>query len=262
MDRAPGISAGAGLIAAAGVAAALYGAPALARRRAISSLRARCRERGALALTYDDGPGERLTARVLDLLAERAARASFFALGARAAAGRETLGRIVADGHELGCHSYDHLDALRVPPWRAVADMRRGYSELAPWLGPDAPYRPPHGRPTGAVWARARRNAAPLAWWTLDSGDTFASLPDPGARVAELDAAGGGVVLLHDFDRTGADAGERAEHVLRTTALALDLARRRGWSVVTAGELLRDGAALRRPPSSVPGAPGAPATPA
>lgn len=258
MDRPRGLPAGAGLIAAG--AAALYGAPALARRRQIETLRARCRERGALALTYDDGPGEHLTARVLDLLAEQGARATFFALGARASAGRELLGRIVADGHELGWHSHDHLDAWRVPPWRAVADMRRGYAALEPWLEPGAPYRPPHGRPTGAVWAQARRRAAPLAWWTFDSGDTFGSLPDPAERVSELEAAGGGVVLMHDFDRTDPDAGERAEHVLRTTSLALELARRRDWSVVAYGELLREGEALRSPPSSVPGAPGAPAT--
>jgi len=232
MDRSRRLPVAGGLIAAAaGAAGAQYGAPALARARAIAALRERCAARGTLALTYDDGPGDLLTRRVLDLLAQRGARATFFALGARAAAGSELLDRALAEGHEVGCHSHDHLDAWRVAPWRAAADMERGYAALAPWLRADAPYRPPHGRPTLAVGAAARRRGARLAWWTLDSGDTFGSPPGPAEVVARLEEAGGGVVLLHDFDRTGADADARAEHVLEITRLALDAAGRRGWAV-------------------------------
>ncbi|MFN8175453.1 MAG: polysaccharide deacetylase family protein [Solirubrobacteraceae bacterium] len=234
MDRSRRLPVAGGLIAAAaGAAGALYGGPALARAHAIAALREHCAARGALALTYDDGPGDRLTGRVLDLLAQRGAVATFFALGARAAAGPELLDRVVAEGHELGCHSHDHLDAWRVAPWRAAADLERGYATLAPWLRADAPYRPPHGRPTLAVRAAARRRGARLAWWTLDSGDTFGSPPAPADVAARLEEAGGGVVLLHDFDRTGADAGARAEHVLETTRLALDAAERRRWTVET-----------------------------
>ncbi len=265
MDRARRLSAGAGLIGGAGAAAcALYGVPAVARAADIRELARRCGRRGALALTYDDGPGADLTPRVLERLGRRGARATFFALGRRAAEGAALLDRIVADGHEVACHSHDHLDAWATAPWRAVGDLDRGYAALAPWLAADAPYRPPHGRPTLPVWAAARRRGAPLAWWTLDSGDTSAVLPDPAGRVAALEQAGGGVVLLHDFDRTGPEAERRAEHVLATTELALDLAARRGWSVVSAGELLARGgrASLRRPRRPAPGAPGARARPA
>lgn len=240
MDRPRRVPAAGGLIAAGALAAGatLCAAPVMARRRSVVALRDRCAARGAIALTYDDGPGAQLTPRVLDLLAAREARATFFALGASASAGAELLGRIAAAGHEVGCHSHDHLDAWRVAPWRAVGDMRRGYDALAPWLDARAPYRPPHGRATLAVRAAARRRGVKTAWWTLDSGDTHAVPPAPGERVAALEAAGGGVVLLHDFDRTGAGAGARAEHVLATTALALDLAARRGWDVVGVSEVL------------------------
>lgn len=267
MDRPRRLPAAAGLIATAAGAAGcvLYGGPALARRRAIGELGDRCAARGALALTFDDGPGERLTPRVLDLLGARGARATFFALGSRASAAPGLLDRIAAEGHEIGCHSHDHLDAWRVPPWRAVDDMARGYEALGRWLAPGAPYRPPHGRPTLPVWAAGRRRGAGMAWWTLDSGDTFPSPPAPAERMAALEAAGGGVVLLHDFDRTGGDAVPRAEYVLAATSLAIDLAERRGWSVVALGELLgpgREGPTLRSPPGSAPRAPGGPATPA
>ena len=64
-------------------------------------------EKDVLALTFDDGPSE-WTSRILDLLAEHGARATFFVLGNGIAGGELTLKRALAEGHELGLHSWSH----------------------------------------------------------------------------------------------------------------------------------------------------------
>ena len=88
-----------------------------------------------LALTYDDGPSEVVTPALLDLLHRRSARATFFMLGRQAKRYPEIAERIVHDGHAVGCHSAEHLNAWNTLPAAAVADIRDGYEQLAPWVG-------------------------------------------------------------------------------------------------------------------------------
>lgn len=218
-------------------AAAAGTLPQVGRRVGEHRLRRRCARDGVLALTYDDGPGERLTPRLLDVLADHRARATFFPLGRRAEAAPEVMDRIVGDGHEVGCHGYAHLDALRTPREAALRDIAEGYAALAPWLSRRGVFRPPHGKRTLATARALRRRQAPVGWWTIDSGDSLREPPDAEAVVSRVTAAGGGVVLLHDFDR-GTDDRAREDYVLELTAALLATARRRGWRVATAGTLV------------------------
>jgi peptidoglycan/xylan/chitin deacetylase (PgdA/CDA1 family) len=64
-----------------------------------------------VALTFDDGPDERSTPALLNLLRERGVQAAFFAVGKRVAAHPDIAARIVRDGHLLENHSYAHSNA-------------------------------------------------------------------------------------------------------------------------------------------------------
>lgn len=196
-----------------------------------------CRDNGLLVLTYDDGPGASLTPRLLELLASQEASATFFVLGRRVAGREAVIDRILREGHEVGCHGQNHLNAWRTLPWRAVEDIDAGYRTLAPWLSLDATFRPPHGKSTLATWWRLNRRGARLSWWTIDSGDTHPTLPDPERIVEDVANKHGGVVLMHDFDRE-IDQSQRAEFVFRTTDLLLRAARREGLKVCRYRDLL------------------------
>jgi peptidoglycan/xylan/chitin deacetylase (PgdA/CDA1 family) len=187
-----------------------------------------------LVLSYDDGPGPTLTPQLLEMLGSTTTKATFFLLGKRAALAPDLVDRIVAAGHELGCHTDAHLHAWRSWPGSAVRDIARGYEALSQWLAPDAVFRPPYGKMTLWTWMALKRRGAPIAWWTVDSGDTWSSLPDPQSIADKVARAGGGVVLLHDFDR----APDRQQYVLRTTGLLLSTARREGLRVCRYGDLM------------------------
>jgi peptidoglycan-N-acetylglucosamine deacetylase len=223
--------------AVAAPATALAGTVAhLTRRAAELRLRRRCARAGVLALTYDDGPGPRLTPRLLDLLAERDARATFYVLGERALAAPEVVDRLVAEGHELACHGYAHVDGVRASRDEVKRDIERGYAALGRWLAEDAAFRPPYGKLTPRTWRMLHRRGARLGWWTVDSRDSLLEPPDLDAAVRRVDAAGGGVVLLHDFDRGPGDR-DREDFTLEVTAALLDVAQSRGWRVSTQGAL-------------------------
>jgi peptidoglycan/xylan/chitin deacetylase (PgdA/CDA1 family) len=195
-----------------------------------------------LCLTYDDGPSDDLTPRVLGALSGASARATFFLLGRCAEQRPNVVAQIAAAGHEIGCHSYAHLNAWKCNPWRVSADIERGYQCLSRWTKADATFRPPYGKYTPFSWLQVRRRGARLVRWTHDSGDTsHGPLPSVDAVVNRVSQDGGGMVLLHDFDRQGdpTKALERANFVLDVTRSLLVVAGQRRWPIVTVSEFLQ-----------------------
>lgn len=99
-----------------------------------------------VAVTFDDGPDPATTPRLLDLLAEEGGRATFFVLAGRAEAHPELVGRLVAEGHEVGLHGPDHRPLTSLPTGDLTAHLRAGRDRLAAVLGrPVTLFRPPYG---------------------------------------------------------------------------------------------------------------------
>ena len=200
--------------------------------------RQRAVKHNRVVLTLDDGPGRQLTTAVLGLLAARGAKATFFLLGRNIRGNGDLVKLIQAQGHEIGSHTYDHLHAWKVAPWRSVSDIRRGLRAIDDALGTRAgryPFRPPYGKLNlmTLLYLLARR--IPVVYWTVDSGDTWSARPDAG-RAAHLSrAAGGGVVLAHDFDREAAE--EVHQYVLDALRSTLDMAQERGMQLSTVSQL-------------------------
>jgi peptidoglycan/xylan/chitin deacetylase (PgdA/CDA1 family) len=222
------------LAAAPTLAAGFYGGPMLVRRREEHRLRACCRRSRTVVLTYDDGPGPASTPPLLELLARYGVRATFFITGFRAAEHPALVDRIARESHEIGCHSHAHLHAWRSAPWRAAADVEHGYRSLRRWVGRDALYRPPYGKCDAWTWRHVKRGGASMGWWTIDSGDAADDLPHSSPALERVRRDGGGIVLMHDFDRET----RRIEFMLETTEHLLTLARMENWNVRTYGSLL------------------------
>ena len=219
------------------LAGGAYIAPPMALRALQTrALAARCARTRSLVLTFDDGPSEHLTARVLDLLASRGVRATFFLLGRRVQAAPQMVDRIAEAGHEIGCHSRNHEHAWKTMPWVTPLDIRRGFADVKRWR--ERPiFRPPYGKLTLPGLLVARGRASGFGWWTVDSQDTWADPRTPEQTGEAVRERGGGVVLLHDHDR----GEERASLVLGVVERLLDLADAESWRVRTLGDVLGEG---------------------
>jgi peptidoglycan/xylan/chitin deacetylase (PgdA/CDA1 family) len=186
-----------------------------------------------LILTYDDGPSAGVTPKLLDLLRAHNANATFFMLGENAAQHPEIADRVIQEGHDVGCHSDRHLNAWKTSPWKGVTDIRAGYDRLSRWIRPNAMFRPPYGKITLPTYCEMRRRGAPVWWWTIDSGDTNRILPNSAEVIDRVRKQSGGIVLMHDLDRTP----KRTKFVLELTAALLDVAAREKLEVVPLREL-------------------------
>jgi peptidoglycan/xylan/chitin deacetylase (PgdA/CDA1 family) len=190
-----------------------------------------------LVLTFDDGPGNRLTPIILKLLAEYNAKATFFLLGRNIPSRESLVRRIFAEGHEIGSHGYDHLDYWAVSPIRALKDIKRGWQAINTALGVNRstyPFRPPKGRLNLICLLYLLFRRVPIVYWSVDLGDTWLETIDP-RRIAHLvEKAAGAVSLAHDFDRSD-DTLDLL--ILESIRSVLAMARQTGMQVLTCSEL-------------------------
>lgn len=221
------------------VAAAVYWVwPLLwlrARRRELGAI---CRAQRLVAITFDDGPGRLLTPLVSERLREAGAVGTFFLLANNACGNEDIVADLQRAGHEIGCHGDRHVHHMWSWPWRGVIDTRRGWQRLSAVTGHDGrgiPFRPPYGKLNVISMLYVRSQRTPVVSWTHDSFDTRSGADKtPSELAAELRQAGGGVVLLHDFDRTIENGREQ---VLAKLDAVLAL-RAEGFRFVRASELM------------------------
>lgn len=158
--------------------------------------------RPEVAITFDDGPGPS-TPAVLDALGEAGAVATFFVLGREVAAHAATVRRIVAEGHQLASHGWDHGILIFRGPRHVAAQLRLTERAVADVAGEGAltrMFRAPHGFRGPATAAAVRAAGYRMAAWTHGVFDTA----EPGADVIAARSvralAPGTVLLLHDAD--------------------------------------------------------------
>ncbi|HEX3769761.1 MAG TPA: polysaccharide deacetylase family protein [Polyangiaceae bacterium] len=194
------------------------------------------RDARGVALTFDDGPHPRWTPRILELLAERKATATFFVVGRKAEEHPEIVRAIAAAGHAVGLHSYAHdrLFALRGPR-RVTDDLRRGIAALETALG-ERPrlFRPPIGHTNPTIARAVDALGLIMVGWTVGGRDGIA-IARPAEVVARVRRSlrDGAIVLLHDAP----ERGEREPAAVRAlpgilSALAekqLDVVPLAGW---------------------------------
>jgi len=164
-----------------------------------------------VSLTYDDGPHPEHTPRVLDVLATRGARATFFVLEGPVRAHPDIVRRIVAEGHEVALHGPDHGSLLSMSTAAAVQSIRSSRDAVESVAGHALRlYRPPYGQHTTAQARAIARDGLELAIWSGDAQD-WRDAPESEILEHAWNAVHpGAVILLHD-DRADPERLEPGE---------------------------------------------------
>jgi peptidoglycan/xylan/chitin deacetylase (PgdA/CDA1 family) len=152
-----------------------------------------------IVLTFDDGPDDTGTERVLAALDRFGATATFFVLVPRARRRQTLLKEIVAAGHEIGLHGIDHRNLTRLPAAEVLRRTRAGKAELEDLLGSRVVwFRPPYGAQLLSTWWAIRRCDLMSVVW----GPTPADWRDVSERemaASAMEGSGpGAIVLAHD----------------------------------------------------------------
>lgn len=174
-------------------------------------------------LTYDDGPNDPHTLHLLDVLANRDAKATFFVIGEYVRQRPEMLRRIAEAGHAIGNHSYTHPRLLFVSPAKLREELHSCNQAIEDSIGRQVSlFRPPFGGRRPDTLATVRKlGLMPVMWsvtsydWKAQSAEEIASYTD---RALHQRSNIAHIVLLHDGSHRGFGA-DRARTVKATELL-------------------------------------------
>jgi peptidoglycan/xylan/chitin deacetylase (PgdA/CDA1 family) len=201
-----------------------------------------------VAMTFDDGPHPQNTPRLLDMLRARNIKATFYMIGRNVEMYPDVVRRVVAEGHEIGVHTWDHrlLTKMGDDELRSEISRTRDAIIRAAGVQPRT-LRPPYG----ALLQRQRELVYsefgyPTILWSVDPFDW--KRPGPSVVTARILAGTtpGAIVLSHDLHSQTVDA----------MPATLDGLLRKGYRFVTVSQLLAmKGAAPSAPPAPAAAAP-------
>jgi len=183
-----------------------------------------------VALTFDDGPSEDVTPRVLNILNEYDAKATFFMLGSQVDYFPDIAKQVADAGHEIGNHTWEHQDLTLLGPENIrkevseTADRIHNATGVRPYL-----FRPPYGAYNELVINDATQSENSIILWSVDSLDWQSRNADAVNQEISQEITPGAIVLMHDIHPTTADALPELLKSLRDE----------GYQFVTVSQLLK-----------------------
>jgi peptidoglycan/xylan/chitin deacetylase (PgdA/CDA1 family) len=158
------------------------------------------RSAGRYALTFDDGPTDDSTPRVLDVLADMGVKATFFCIGANARRHPGVVRRMYDEGHAVGNHTFDHSHFGVMRRRRYWDEQVRTTDELLSWILGVKPvlFRPPMGVRTWHVTRATRRYGYTVITWTRRALDGVVTTPERIVKRLAGPTAAGDILILHD----------------------------------------------------------------
>jgi peptidoglycan/xylan/chitin deacetylase (PgdA/CDA1 family) len=203
--------------------------PRLTRAHGLVALNQVRTERAEVALTFDDGPHPQHTPALLDILAARRQRATFYVIGRLVERYPDIARRIVAEGHELGNHTWTHPTLSRLGDAAVLREIDRTQEVIWRTVGHvPVTMRPPYGAFTqrqSRMLAESRN--LPTIIWSVDPQDWRRPGPSVVADRMVRGARPGAIILAHDIHAP----------TIRAVPAALDGILARGLNSVTLSEL-------------------------
>jgi peptidoglycan/xylan/chitin deacetylase (PgdA/CDA1 family) len=183
-----------------------------------------------VAITFDDGPHATLTPKLLDMLAARKLKATFFVIGKNAVEYPQIMKRIVAEGHELANHSWSHPNLGKMGDDGVRAQLQKTDDAIKAAAGTRTTlFRPPYGSitPRQKQWIYDSFGYRTIIW-DVDPFDW--KRPGPGVirdRIVNQSRPGS-IILLHDIHPGSVEAVPQT----------LDQLTAKGFKFATVSELL------------------------
>ncbi len=190
--------------------------------------------RKKVVLTFDDGPSQEYTPKILDILAEKGVRATFFMVGSNVENYSEVARRIVEEGHEVGNHTYGHITVPHAPPPQLASQIMRTNWTILQHTGKYPPYlRPPRGLYDMRLRRLVKLTGQELVLWSLSSQDWHPRANGENIAKRLLSSVSpGDILLFHDSGSLLKTEGSNRNPTIEAVSLLIDGLHRQGYQIV------------------------------
>lgn len=193
------------------------------------------KEEKILALSFDDGPHPKYTVEILDILKEYDIKATFFVLGKHAELYPDIIKRQVHEGHEIGNHSYSHVNMKKASPkiikeeYSKTQNAIYSISNIRPKV-----FRPPYGNYNDEVIKVVSSDDSSIVLWTFyqDSKDWSNPGVDKIVNTTLSKVQNGDIILFHDY------VYKKESHTVEALKTILPKLIDEGYKFVTMSELI------------------------
>jgi len=190
-----------------------------------------------LALTYDDGPNDPYTLRLMEVLAKHDVHATFFAIGRYVQQKPQIVRELVNSGHVVGNHTYTHPQLMFESENKIRSQLSMCQNILSDTLGMQVNlFRPPFGGRRPAVLRIAREMKLEPVMWSITSYDWKPTTPERIEQHVRRQLKGGDVILLHDGGHV--EMGADRSHTVKVTDRLITKYKAEGYEFVTIPEML------------------------
>ncbi|HEX8702568.1 MAG TPA: polysaccharide deacetylase family protein [Myxococcaceae bacterium] len=200
-----------------------------------------------VALTFDDGPSSANTPAVLELLARHQVKATFFMVGRNIEQHRELASRVLAEGHQLGSHSYSHKRMVLSSPSFIEEELSRTDALLREvGVRGEILFRAPFGKKLFVLpWILSRQGRKHITFDVVPDDHATQDAALITSRVLEATRPGS-IILLHD-------GGAAKPGTLEAAGRIIESLKAQGYRFVTVSELLALGGVRTEPgPQAAP----------
>jgi peptidoglycan/xylan/chitin deacetylase (PgdA/CDA1 family) len=190
-----------------------------------------------LALTYDDGPNDPHTLRLLEVLARHNVKATFFLIGRYVKQKPDIARELVRDGHIVGNHTFSHPNLIFASSRQTTMQLRDCEQALNDAVGEHSHlFRPPFGGRRPATLKIARALGLEPVMWNVTGWDWKGKPTEYVEQKVRRQIRGGDVILLHDGSHAAFGA-DRSQTVVATDRL-ITRYKSEGYEFVTIPEMM------------------------
>jgi peptidoglycan/xylan/chitin deacetylase (PgdA/CDA1 family) len=195
------------------------------------------RDVNKVAISFDDGPDHSFTAELLDILQENHVHATFFVVGEMVKKSPDAVHRILAEGHTLGNHSFDHPNLTQIPPEKLETELDHQIGDtnhLVMELTEKRMnlFRTPYGAINNEIIADINAKGFSIIHWDVDTRDWDKSITaDKIVETVKEQIQPGSIILMHSAPWINKDRLQAIQEII-------DYVRSKNLELVTIDELL------------------------
>lgn len=187
-----------------------------------------------IMLTFDDGPDDRYTGKLLDVLKENGIKATFFVVADNVMKCPWLIERMIEEGHCIGMHSYCHKNAWLKTPWQEKQDFKNSLALLESYHWKTPFYRPPWGHTNLLSMHYAKKHGFQMILWSVMAEDwSRKSSKETIIKKLLKRTEEHSVICLHDAGENSGGAKGAPLNTIEALKTVIPILKQKGYRFVT-----------------------------